>query len=208
MGFIHDTGYGPAYEHEGVAYTVLADGTLTATYPAGEQRDYRGWRAGCSCGWVGSDYPREQWGTGSILPPEAVDDAASDEWDEHLYAALPELAVYELRTEESWQRTCLGAAVVRARDAGVSWARIADAAGMSRQAAHERWGGIDEAPARLPEPEPSPSATHHAAQQARRRANARLLRTAADALAAAGPRDPAAWLHQRADTIVFGQQSI
>ncbi len=31
-------------------------------------------------------------------------------------------------------------AVLAARDAGASWAQIGDAAGMSRQAAHERWG--------------------------------------------------------------------
>lgn len=36
----------------------------------------------------------------------------------------------------------LEATVVLAREAGVTWAQIGEAVGMSRQAAHERWGCI------------------------------------------------------------------
>lgn len=37
----------------------------------------------------------------------------------------------------------LDAAVAAARDAGATWQQIADAAGMRRQSAWQRWGGID-----------------------------------------------------------------
>nr|NLI48868.1 hypothetical protein [Propionibacterium sp.] len=36
----------------------------------------------------------------------------------------------------------LGDAVLTARSAGATWAQIGDATGMSRQAAHERWGHL------------------------------------------------------------------
>ncbi|MHA6806309.1 hypothetical protein [Salinifilum ghardaiensis] len=140
MGWTPVTGYAPATAHEGVAHTVLADGTLTATYTAPDHRAYRGWRAGCSCGWTGSDYPREQWGEGRIMPPDRVETAAQDEWQQHLHAAVPELAVHNLAERLADTRVELDAAVAAARAAGASWTAIGAAAGLSRQAAHERWG--------------------------------------------------------------------
>lgn len=57
-------------------------------------------------------------------------------------------------------------------------------------------------------PDPIPAEATTAADQARRKDHARLLRTTAEALATAGPRDPVAWLHQRANTLDLGRQSL
>lgn len=51
-------------------------------------------------------------------------------------------AVAEAAASVERAQALLEATVVLAREAGATWAQIGDAAGMSRQSAHERWGCI------------------------------------------------------------------
>lgn len=151
MGWIHDTGYDPAYAHEGWAAAVLDDGTDTACWTRATGARVTGWRAACECGWRGAQfYPRAEWPTASGRAPEQVEGMREDgselgggclaEWLEHLHAALPALAVHDLTQTISRAQAELGDAVARARDAGASWTTIGAAAGITRQSAHERWG--------------------------------------------------------------------
>ena len=58
------------WDHEGWAGRRLPDGTLTASWTAATAT-FLGYRAQCSCGWIGqADHP----------PTEAGYDAATDEW--------------------------------------------------------------------------------------------------------------------------------
>lgn len=51
-------------------------------------------------------------------------------------------AVAEAAAAVKQAQTLLEATVVSARSAGATWAQIGESTGMSRQAAHERWGCI------------------------------------------------------------------
>lgn len=51
-------------------------------------------------------------------------------------------AVAEAAAGVERAQALLETTVVLAREAGATWAQIGDAAGMSRQSAHERWGCI------------------------------------------------------------------
>lgn len=146
MGWTHDTGYRPAYDHEGYPASVLDDGTDTSTWTRAIGERVTGWRAACECGWRGQFYPRAEWPTPTGVAPEAVDGFETGggtyaEWSAHLAAALPELVVHDAARRLAAARDELERAVDTARAAGTSWSTIGDAAGMSRQAAHERWGG-------------------------------------------------------------------
>ena len=62
MSWVHETGYGPALDHEGGVADVLEAGTDPSTPP--DQLDPRvtGWRAACRCGWRGTQfYLRSDW---------------------------------------------------------------------------------------------------------------------------------------------------
>jgi len=59
-------------------------------------------------------------------------------------------AVAEAAAGVERAQALLEATVVLAREAGATWAQIGDAAGMSRQSAHERWGCIRAGDARAP----------------------------------------------------------
>lgn len=175
MGWTWDTGYRPAYEHEGYAAAVLDDGTITGTHDGATTGRFVGWCAACDCGWRGAQFwPRdevlaadplyaeqvERYPGGASVPPESVEgteddgDAALGQWRAHLAEALPGLAVHDAAARLSEARDGLDTAVGRARAAGASWTVIGDAAGLTRQSAHERWG------AAFPPPPPrSTSAT-------------------------------------------------
>ncbi len=88
-------------------------------------------------------------GADRVLGPEAVDGFESGggcfgEWGEHLHDAMPELTVHDLAAALAQTSELLEQAVTtaRGRDVPVSWDRIGRAAGMSRQAAWERWGRL------------------------------------------------------------------
>jgi hypothetical protein len=148
MGWVHNTGWQPAYAHEGYAASVLDDGTDTGAWSAEIGQRVTGWRAACECGWRGGTfYPRAEWPSESGMAPPNVDgDEAGGgcyrEWHEHLHDALPELAVYDLTEEIKERQDRLGEAVKRARARGVSWSTIGRACGTTRQAAHLRWAAV------------------------------------------------------------------
>ncbi|WP_017559845.1 hypothetical protein [Nocardiopsis baichengensis] len=170
MGWVHATGYEPAYDHEGYAAAVLDDGTDTGTWSAettglrGER--VTGWRAACSCGWRGEDLHRAEdypGATGAApVRVEGVEPGAAPPlhgrscyaaWDAHLRRVLPELAVHDALADEKAGRGPVDRAVRAARAAGASWTAIGRAAGTTRQAAHERWHLLDD-DARPPEVDP------------------------------------------------------
>jgi hypothetical protein len=73
MGWLHDTGYATAYQHEGFLVAAKAAGELN---PAGDvPREAVGatrWRAGCRCGWRGhSTYPTTDLPTSTDRVPDA-----------------------------------------------------------------------------------------------------------------------------------------
>ena len=148
MEWTHDTGYGLAYAHEGYPAAVLDDGTDTAVHHGGMGNRVTGWRAACDCGWRGAGFwPRAEFPGSSSIAPDEVDGFESGggvfaEWSAHLHATLPGLAVHDAAERLTHARDELDQAVVTARRAGASWAVIGTAAGLSRQSAHERWGGL------------------------------------------------------------------
>ncbi|MEU6072813.1 hypothetical protein [Micromonospora sp. NPDC047074] len=135
----------------------LADGTTStdAAAPAGTV----GYRARCSCGWVGTnDYPPAEEGgwmassewVGHIRPILAAtppgwllsrSDTLRDNVAE-LATTWPLQALGVLAEVERWQRQLIERAVIAAREAGLSWAEIGNALGISRQSAHERFRKI------------------------------------------------------------------
>jgi hypothetical protein len=151
MGWIHDTGYDPAYDHEGYPASVLADGSDTGSWSQAEAPQIIGWRAACSCGWRCSFlYARNEWPSRNGDAPEAVDGWESGsgcygEWEAHLNEAVPELAVYELAARVRELQDQLDAAVTRARKLGASWITIGRVTGVSGQLAEASWGQDDEA---------------------------------------------------------------
>ena len=117
-------------------------------------RDAIGWRGICSCGWLGPVHrrvPARQdadparhlvyWAVPDIWadPPPGTEDAIRVEWQAH----LPAESLGDVKAAAAAARKAddaLDDAVRRARQDGQSWAAIGDAAGLTRQAAWERWG--------------------------------------------------------------------
>ena len=145
MGWTHDTGYDPAYAHEGYPAAVLDDGTDTAIHTAALQDRVRGWRAACECGWRGAGFwPRAEYPRSSSMAPDEVDGFDTDggifaEWSVHLHATLPGLAVHDAAQDIDTAMRRLDQAVAEARRAGASWTVIGAAAGLTRQSAYQRW---------------------------------------------------------------------
>ncbi|MET3937083.1 hypothetical protein [Arthrobacter sp. OAP107] len=79
----------------------------------------------------GSCRPREK----SAHAPEPVDDAIGDEWLEHV-APLGVVAAARNYTQAERR---LDKTLAAAKAAGATWADICRAAGITCQAAHERW---------------------------------------------------------------------
>lgn len=149
MGWQHVTGYDPALDHEGWVATMLDDGSEAGGWPLPEGRQATGWRSACECGWRGPLWPRAEWPSDDGWPPQAVEEGEPGsnggcyrQWRAHLAEALPELAVHDTARRLEEVRAELDTAVITARAAGTSWERIGDAAGMTRQSAHERWGDL------------------------------------------------------------------
>lgn len=146
MGWIHDTGYAPAYRHEGYPASVRADGSDVGGSSAEIGPSIIGWRSACDCGWRGQHlYPRAEWPSPTGSPPDAVDGwetgtATFAEWTLHLHTVLPELAVHDLVQVIREATADLPEAVRVARAAGTSWNRIADAAGVTSRWAEQQWG--------------------------------------------------------------------
>jgi hypothetical protein len=122
-----------------------------------------GWRVRCDCytggsgmtgNWEGSEWVRvaspaetdlaaHRAYSEDAFAPDEVEDALQAEWWE-LHAGPQEklAAVSEAAAAAHKARRQLDEAVSAARDAGASWTDVGRAAGISRQSAHERWGGL------------------------------------------------------------------
>ncbi|MFC4951082.1 hypothetical protein [Pseudonocardia sp. GCM10023141] len=134
MAWVHDSGYEPAYAHEGHPVPIQIDGTEAAASSAPTPLEVLGWRSACECGWRGMQfYPRSEWPSATALAPDGVDGwetgtATFAEWRHHVDRALPELAVHDLArqladVEERLERACHAA-----RHSGLTWAQITRAA--------------------------------------------------------------------------------
>ena len=161
MATTWDTGYRPAYDHEEAPVTVLTDGRVLRSRHddtgAAVTGSVAGWRAGCDCGWTGTQlFPRADYelqpAAGDVpsdaMYPDEVDDLCSDQWAVHLHQVLPLLAVHDaarqlaaLTPAYDTARAALADAVRTARRQPhpASWQAIADLVGITRQSAHERW---------------------------------------------------------------------
>jgi hypothetical protein len=97
VSWMHDTGHAPAYDHEGGVAVVVEDGTDPATPPDQIGPRVTGWRAGCQCGWHGTQlHPRAAWPDDEYAhAPEAVEHRCRADWERHLHAALPGLAIHD-----------------------------------------------------------------------------------------------------------------
>ncbi|MDT7787221.1 MAG: hypothetical protein QOF58_5640 [Pseudonocardiales bacterium] len=112
------------------------------------------WATRCTCGWQGStwervtelhqasDAERRAW-----LPlgdvgdaPEHVADAAHAEWLGHAAPYDAATAVRRAAEDVTLYQRRLDAAVLDARQRGLSWESIGAAAGIGSDAARERWG--------------------------------------------------------------------
>ena len=144
MSWIHDTGFGPALDHEGGVADVLEAGTDASTPPDQLGPRVIGWRSGCQCGWQGTQFHlRSDWpGTDHALAPEEVERECIAEWGRHLRSAMPLLGIHDLSQEIAQAQADLIDAVRAARKAGTSWTAIAEAAGISRQCAQHRWSEL------------------------------------------------------------------
>lgn len=146
MVWVPGTDYPPAQQHVGYPVSVLADGTDTGATPLPAHEAVIGWRAGCDCGWRGGQfYPRAEWPSDTGAVPAAVEGwegvtATCGEWARHVQQVVPELSIHELSRQLGDIRAALTDAVSAARRAGLSWAQIGDAAGVSPDHAARRWG--------------------------------------------------------------------
>lgn len=107
-----------------------------------------GWQSACGCGWRGSFWPLSSAGVDLSKRTERSRILGADstiylqariQWDLHLNR---DRTLFELRRSAEAVRDCLARrdeAVESARRAGWSWQDIADAVGMTRQAAHRHW---------------------------------------------------------------------
>lgn len=111
------------------------------------------WRGACTCGWQGElwhrvDSPAEAdiatrkeyvpLGDAADVSGE-VEDAIQQEWHVHIAPFEAILGVEAAAREHRQAAHRLDKTVSAAKAAGASWADIGRAAGISRQAAHERW---------------------------------------------------------------------
>ncbi|QZH69411.1 AsnC family protein [Mycolicibacterium farcinogenes] len=125
-----------------------------------------GWRAVCNCYGAGDLMPTKHWSSQHLwsrVPspirhdPSAFRIYAADEdvldvitsdadavahdvwWNDHIKAVDVEAAIETALAAIRAGEVQLDEAVIRARQNRMSWAKIGAAAGMSPQAAHERW---------------------------------------------------------------------
>jgi hypothetical protein len=138
-------------EHEGVRVTRAIGDEAELI----DGRTAIGWRGVCTCGWRGPLWERvtdplehdlaarkvfdpdpSEW---ADIPAGFLEDTIHHEWLRHLPpASLAEVRAAAEDVHKADYR--LDEAVARARADGCSWADVGDAAGITRQSAHERWG--------------------------------------------------------------------
>jgi hypothetical protein len=146
MVWIPGADYPLAQQHVGYPVSVLADGIDTGATPLPAHEAVIGWRAGCDCGWRGRQfYPGAEWLSATGAVPTAVEGwetttATCGKWVRHVQHAVSGLSIYGLARQLTDLRATLNEAVAVARRAGLSWAQIGDAAGVSAEHAARRWG--------------------------------------------------------------------
>jgi hypothetical protein len=167
MGVQFSFGFPGVESHEGYGARRLPSGKLTSSWTH-ETREFTAYVAACDCGWSGGDYPPtddgeeaavEEWRRTHMAPlfPKLARGAARREapgrlerYVEEAVDGLPTSTAYRairslvataslaaLATEAERR---LHAHVAKAREANASWSEIGDALGISKQAAHERFG--------------------------------------------------------------------
>ena len=114
-----------------------------------------GWQAACACGWAGTRWDRaetmpdrdvigelEEAEEARLPDGRLVSEAAEAEWLEHVNPLRVLGRVSDATQALAAARRDLDLAVMeaRAQEPPASWAEIGRAAGMTRQAARERWG--------------------------------------------------------------------
>ena len=111
------------------------------------------WRGACTCGWRGELWQRVPSAADADLAARKeyvpggeaafvsgeVEDAVQEEWLVHIAPSEAILGVEAAAKEHRQAGHRLDKTVTAANAAGASWADIGRAAGISRQAAHERW---------------------------------------------------------------------
>src|SRR3954463_11525514 len=157
--WLHDTGYGPALDHEGGVTPVVQAGTDPDIPPDQVGPRVIGWRAGCQCGWRGTRlFLRAEWRTTDCaIAPEQVAERCRADWERHLRVALPVLGIHDFTRRVEDARENLVEAVRAARPAGVGWTLIGEAAGISGAGAKARWSDATRPgapPNRVPTPNP------------------------------------------------------
>jgi len=127
MAWVHDSGYGPAYDHEGSPVAIQVDGPESPSSSAPTRLEVIGWRSACDCRWRGMQfYPRSEWPSTTAAAPDGVDGwetgtGAFAEWERHLDRVLPDLAVHDLAKQLVDVEDRLARACLSARFAGLSW---------------------------------------------------------------------------------------
>lgn len=132
--------------YRGTVGIESADGTelpLTELAPS----DAHTWRAKClHCQWTG-DLTFRMYGEHPYYPGRDTCDALHDDWTRHIYGVSAKAQVVDslatthaLRTRIEQAQANINNGVQRLRADGASWGVIADLAGITRQAAWERWG--------------------------------------------------------------------
>lgn len=105
--------------------------------------DLAGWQAECACGWQGlvrGEGPEAGEPATEGAVPLVVQRVLRREWAAHVGASVT-ATVRRAADEVARAQERLDAAVRGARTSGASWAQIGDAAGITKQSAHERWAG-------------------------------------------------------------------
>jgi hypothetical protein len=143
--------------HAGAVVARRPDGSLGEAADEASE-DAVAYRASCSCGWRGTDdRPPNDTGRMSatsdwVAHMQPLWAAAPPGWlvnrSDALRQALADLAeswplqaMGVLADIERWQKTLTADAVTAARAKGASWAEIGAALGITKQSAHERFGG-------------------------------------------------------------------
>ena len=111
------------------------------------------WRGACTCGWQGELWQRVLTAADADLAARKeyvpvgefadvsgeVEDAVQEEWLVHIAPFEAILGVEAAARAHRRAGHRLDKAVAAAKAAAASWTDIGRAAGISRQAAHERW---------------------------------------------------------------------
>lgn len=144
---------GQPHSVSSAAGIVVKSGNFEAPDEVVPYSEVIGWRGRCECGWMGEFWTRvtDPAQTNPLLrrifvaaddyadAPTDVEDAIWAEWRLHIEPDTRLAAVRDAAGAVTRARSELDEAVRAAREAGVNWADIGSAVGITRQSARERW---------------------------------------------------------------------